>query len=83
MIAEPLLDGDERDREELQAHVPLQLQFLYKMHIILLRAMSAMARMDLKTTHTDVGVLRSLISIFDAQLFSLEASSPTELGMSS
>lgn len=82
VIAEPLLDGDEREREELQLHVPHALQFLYKVHIILLRAMSAMAKMDLKSPDCDVGVLRSLISIFDAQLFSLVSSSPSELGKS-
>ena len=79
VIAEPLLDGDEREREDLQLHIPPELQFLYKVHIVLLRAMSAMARQDLKSYDCDAGSIRSLISIFDAQLFSLVSSSPSEL----
>jgi transcriptional regulatory protein LEU3 len=82
VIAEPLLTGDDGERDEMAMYLPANLQFLHKAHIILLRAMSAMVRTDLKLTNCDVNVLRSLISIFDSQLVQLSESSPSELGTS-
>lgn len=63
-------------------HVPADLQFLHKVHIVLLRAMSAMVRVDLKSPNCDASVLRSFISIFDSELLALTPSSPSELGQS-
>jgi len=80
VIAESFYDGDEKDREETLAYLPSDLQFNHKLHIILHKAMAAMSRTDLKTINCDVTVLRSLIGIFDYQLLSLGASSPSELG---
>jgi transcriptional regulatory protein LEU3 len=82
VIAEPLFGGEDSDRDEMAMHLPTSLQFLHKAHIILLRAMSAMVRTDLRLPNCDVNVLRSLISIFDAQLIHLSESSPSELGTS-
>ncbi|PSN66163.1 C6 zinc finger domain-containing protein [Corynespora cassiicola Philippines] len=79
VIAESFLDGNEREREDMAPYLPGDLQFLHKMHLILLRAMSAMVRTDLQSIHCDASVLRSLISIFDSQLLSLAPSSPSEL----
>ena len=75
VIAESFLDGNEREREDMAPYLPGDLQFLHKMHLILLRAMSAMVRTDLQSIHCDASVLRSLISIFDSQLLSLAPSS--------
>lgn len=79
VIAEPPFTGDESEREDMVMYLPASLQFLHKVHIILLRAMSAMVRSDLKSLNRDVNVLRSLISIFDSQLINLAQTSPTEL----
>jgi hypothetical protein len=80
VIAEPILDGYDRGREDLIPHLPANLVFQHKVHITLLRAMSAMARMDLKSPNCDVNVLRSMIRMFDAQLQSLAAPAPSEAG---
>lgn len=61
-------------------YLPADLQYLHKVFIILLRAMVAMGKTNLQSINCDVRVLRSLISIFDSQLLSLSASSPSELG---
>jgi hypothetical protein len=79
VIAESFFDGDEREQEDMLSCLPANLQFLHKVHIVLLRGMSAMVRMDLKSPACDAGVLRSLISIFDSQLLSLATSSPSEI----
>ncbi|KAF2122766.1 C6 zinc finger domain-containing protein [Lophiotrema nucula] len=79
VIAETFFDSDEKDRQEAISLVEPNLQFLHRVHIILLRAECAMVRTDLKSTNCDVGVLRSLISIFDSQLLSIAPSSPSEL----
>lgn len=80
VIAESFYDGDEKDREDLLAFLPADLQFNHKLHIILHKAMAAMARTDIKTVNCDARNLRSLITIFDSQLLSLGTSSPSELG---
>jgi hypothetical protein len=80
VIAQPILDGYEKDRQDLTTHLPPELQFEHKVHITLMRAMSAMARMDLKSPTCDVSVLRSLISIFDASLLSLASPAPSDIG---
>jgi transcriptional regulatory protein LEU3 len=82
VIAESLSTREDGERDEMAMHLPANLQFLHKAHIILLQAMSAMVRTDLKSPNCDVNVLRSLISIFDSQLVQLSASSPSELGTS-
>ncbi|KAF2181907.1 hypothetical protein K469DRAFT_729050 [Zopfia rhizophila CBS 207.26] len=79
IVADSFFDGDEREREEMLTYLPPQLQFLHKIHVILLRAMTAMVRTDLKSINCDASVLRSLISIFDSQLVSLGPSSQSEL----
>ncbi|KAF2659801.1 C6 zinc finger domain-containing protein [Lophiostoma macrostomum CBS 122681] len=79
VIAESFFEGDEREREDVLARIPEDLQFLHKLHIILLRAMSAMVKTNLQSPDCDVGVLRSLISIFDSQLQGLASSSPSEM----
>ena len=61
-------------------YLPMDLQYLHKVYIILLRAMVAMGKTNLQSINCDVRVLRSLISIFDSQLLSLATSSPSELG---
>jgi hypothetical protein len=60
--------------------LPLDLQFLHKVYIILLRGLVAMGKTNLQSLKCDVRVLRSLIGIFDAQLLSLAPSAPGELG---
>jgi transcriptional regulatory protein LEU3 len=82
VIADTFFDGDEREREETLAHLPLDLQFNHKLYVILHKAMAAMARTNLKSMTCDFRVLRSLIGIFDAQLLTLAATSPSELGTS-
>ncbi|KAH7386094.1 hypothetical protein BKA66DRAFT_68947 [Pyrenochaeta sp. MPI-SDFR-AT-0127] len=78
-LAESFFDGDERDREDMVPYLPIDLQFLHKVYIILLRAMVAMGKTNLQSIHCDVRVLRSLVSIFDSQLLSLAPSSPSDL----
>ncbi|KAL6708534.1 hypothetical protein ACN47E_002515 [Coniothyrium glycines] len=78
-LAESFFDGDEREREDMVPYLPVDLQFLHKVYIILLRAMVAMGKTNLPSIHCDVRVLRSLISIFDSQLLSLASSSPSDL----
>jgi transcriptional regulatory protein LEU3 len=80
VIAESFYDGDETDREDLFAFLPPDLQFNHHLHIILHKAMAAMARTDIKTVNCDARNLRSLITIFDSQLLTLAGSSPSELG---
>lgn len=80
-LAESFFDGDERNREDMVPYLPLDLQYLHKVYIILLRAMVAMGKTNLQSINCDVRVLRSLISIFDSQLLSLAPSSPSDLGM--
>jgi len=82
VIAESFSAREDSERDEMAMYLPANLQFLHKAHIILLRAMSAMVRTDLKSPNCDVNVLRSLISIFDSQLIHLSESSPSELGTS-
>ncbi|KAF2272499.1 uncharacterized protein EI97DRAFT_426208 [Westerdykella ornata] len=72
-------DGDQRDQEEQLKLLPEDLIFLHKTHITLLRALTAMARLNLKHAKSDAASLRSLISIFDGQLYSLAPSSPSDL----
>ncbi|KAF2709898.1 hypothetical protein K504DRAFT_476060 [Pleomassaria siparia CBS 279.74] len=79
LIAEPPFAGDEREREEMALYLPADLLFLHKVHIVLLRAMSAMVRTDLKSPNCDANVLRSLISIFDSQLVGLAPCAKSEL----
>ncbi|KAF2729375.1 C6 zinc finger domain-containing protein [Polyplosphaeria fusca] len=79
VISGTFFDGDEGEPEEMLTHVEPDLQFLHKAHVILLKAELAMVRTDLKSTKCDVGVLRSLINIFDSQLQALATSSPSEL----
>ncbi|KAF2643798.1 hypothetical protein P280DRAFT_444949 [Massarina eburnea CBS 473.64] len=79
VIADTFFDGDEKEREDTLAHLPIDVQFHHKLHIVLHKAMAAMARTNLKSVNTDLGVLRSLIGIFDSQLLTLAASSPSEL----
>ncbi|KAL5392286.1 hypothetical protein DPSP01_000800 [Paraphaeosphaeria sporulosa] len=79
VIAESFYDGDEKEREDLLGYLPPDLQFNHQLHIILHKAMAAMARTDIKTVNCDARNLRSLITIFDSQLLSLAASSPSEL----
>ncbi|KAF2748722.1 C6 zinc finger domain-containing protein [Sporormia fimetaria CBS 119925] len=76
VLAEPHLDGDEREREQLMAHLPAHLKFSHQVHIILLRAMSAFARMDLRTQDCNVDLLKTLVGIYDTQLHSLASQSP-------
>ncbi|CAO2651831.1 Nn.00g001140.m01.CDS01 [Neocucurbitaria sp. VM-36] len=78
-LAESFFDGDERNREDMVPYLPLDLQYLHKVYIILLRAMVAMGKTNLQSINCDVRVLRSLISIFDSQLLSLAPSSPSDL----
>ncbi|UPX17520.1 uncharacterized protein EKO05_0007869 [Ascochyta rabiei] len=78
-LAESFFDSDERDREDMIPYLPVDLQFLHKVYIILLRAMVAMGKTNLQSMKCDVRVLRSLISIFDSQLLSLSASAPSDL----
>lgn len=80
VIAESYYDGDEKDREDLLGYLPSDLLFNHQLHIILHKAMAAMSRTDIKTVNCDARNLRSLITIFDSQLLSLAASSPSELG---
>lgn len=80
-FADSFFDGDERNREDMVPYLPLDLQFLHKVYIILLRAMVAMGRLDLQSINVDVRVLRSNVSIFDSQLHSLAPSSLSETGM--
>lgn len=61
-------------------HLPVDLQYLHKVYIILLRAMVAMGKTNLQSINCDVRALRSLISIFDSQLLGLAPSSPSDLG---
>ncbi|KAF2126784.1 hypothetical protein P153DRAFT_297077 [Dothidotthia symphoricarpi CBS 119687] len=77
-FADSFFDCDERNREDMVPYLPLDLQFLHKVYIILLRAMVAMGRTDLQSINVDVRVLRSHISIFDSQLHSLAPSSLSE-----
>lgn len=79
-LAESFFDGDERDREDMIPCLPVDLQFLHKVYIILLRAIVAMEKTNLQSIRCDVRVLRSLISIFDSQLLSLAPSAPSDLG---
>lgn len=79
-LAESFFDGDEQEREDMVPYLPVDLQFLHKVYIILLRAMVAMGKTNLQSINCDVRVLRSLISIFDSQLLSLAPSSPSDLG---
>ncbi|KAL5392483.1 hypothetical protein PMIN02_006202 [Paraphaeosphaeria minitans] len=79
VIAESFYDGDDKNREDLLGYLPSDLQFNHQLHIILHKAMAAMARTDIKTVNCDARNLRSLITIFDSQLLSLAASSPSEL----
>ncbi|KAF1849493.1 uncharacterized protein K460DRAFT_280097 [Cucurbitaria berberidis CBS 394.84] len=78
-LAESFFDGDERNREDMVPYLPVDLQYLHKVFIILLRAMVAMGKTNLQSTNCDVRVLRSLISIFDSQLLNLAPSSPSDL----
>jgi len=64
-------------------YLPVDLQFLHKVYVILLRAIVAMGKTNLQSIKCDVRVLRSLISIFDSQLVSLAPSAPSDLGKSS
>jgi len=80
VLAESFYDGQEKDREDLAAQFPPDLQFSRKTHIILHRSMAAMARTDIKAFNCDTKVIRSLISIFDSQLLKLAAVSTNELG---
>jgi transcriptional regulatory protein LEU3 len=59
--------------------LPVDLQFLHKVYIILLRGIVAMGKTNLQSPKCDARVLRSLISIFDSQLLSLAPSAPGEL----
>lgn len=79
IIAESFFDGDAKDREDLLKHMPDELQFLHKMHLILSRGMTAMVRSDIMSPACDGVALRSLISIFDTQLVNLAPSAPSEL----
>ncbi|ORY13135.1 hypothetical protein BCR34DRAFT_481452 [Clohesyomyces aquaticus] len=78
VIAESFFDGEEREREDVFAFLPGDLQFLHKIYLILLRAMAAMVRTDVKSPRCDPSVLRSMISIFDSQLLGIAPSSPTD-----
>lgn len=78
-LAESFFDGDEREREDMVPYLPIDLQYLHKVFIILLRAMVAMGKTNLQSINCDVRVLRSLVSIFDSQLVSLSTSSPSPL----
>ncbi|PVI04715.1 hypothetical protein DM02DRAFT_160539 [Periconia macrospinosa] len=79
VIADTFFDGDEKEREDTLAYLPVSLQFNHKLHVILHKAMAAMARTDLKSVKCDVGILRSLIGVFDSQLLLLATTSPTKL----
>lgn len=81
IIAESFFDGDAKDREDLLKHMPTELQFLHKAHLILSRAMSSIVKSDIISPTCDATALRSLISIFDAQLVNLAPSSPSELDL--
>ncbi|CAI6332389.1 unnamed protein product [Periconia digitata] len=78
VIADTFFDGDEKKREDTLAHLPVGLQFNHKLHVILHKAMAAMARTDLKSVNCNVGILRSLIGVFDSQLLLLAATSPSD-----
>ncbi|KAF1967861.1 hypothetical protein BU23DRAFT_282157 [Bimuria novae-zelandiae CBS 107.79] len=79
VIAESFYDGNEKDREDLAALFPPDLQYSRKIHIMLHKAMAAMARSDIKHVNCDSKVLRSLVSIYDSELLRLAAVSPSEL----
>ncbi|KAF1962136.1 hypothetical protein CC80DRAFT_155407 [Byssothecium circinans] len=78
VIADTFFDGNEKEREDTLACLPVDLQFNHKLHVVLHKAMAAMARTNLKSANADFGVLRSLIGIFDSQLLTLAATSPSE-----
>lgn len=80
VIAEPTLEGDDSEKEELFAYIPPELRFQHRIHLVLLRAMSAMAKLNLKSPNCDIGALRSLISIFDTELLSQAPFATSELG---
>jgi transcriptional regulatory protein LEU3 len=80
VIADSFFDGDEKEREDTLTHLPADLQFNHKLHIILHKALAAMSRTNLKSINCDVSNLRTMISIFDAQILTLATASPSELG---
>ena len=80
VLAESFYDGQEKEREDLAARFPADLQFSRKVHIALHKAMAAMARINIKSVDCDTRAMRSFISIFDSQLLRLATASPNELG---
>lgn len=80
VISESFFDGDEKEREDTLQYLPIGLQFSHRLHIILHKALAAMSRTHLKSLSCDITNLRSLVSIFDTQLLTLAATSPSELG---
>jgi transcriptional regulatory protein LEU3 len=79
VIADTFYDGDLQEREQILQYLPASLRFTQKIHVILLRGLLAIARLDLKTPTPDARVLRSLISIYDSQFANLETKSPGDL----
>ncbi|KAF2867682.1 hypothetical protein BDV95DRAFT_502468 [Massariosphaeria phaeospora] len=80
VIGESFFDGNRRERDDMYAYLPPELQFQHQVHMLLYRAIAAVGRTtNLKSVNCDVNVLRSVISSFDLQLLNLNASSPSEL----
>ncbi|KAF2005768.1 hypothetical protein P154DRAFT_423997 [Amniculicola lignicola CBS 123094] len=79
VIAESSFVGDHLEREDLLACIPNDVLFQHKVHVVLLRALSAMVRTDLNSVNCDISVLRSLIGVFDLQLVNMASSSTSDL----